>query len=301
MEKNYSESININMGPVQINGTLVSYDENLLKELYIFRNGIDFMLKLYGYEEGMKLKEEKADANFPKLEDKEDPFKDVPENLYDLKDYDFHGYSKGWLEVNIVAARSGREVMLYSALFLIKDKFKYPNLFFDKNNDGRYASRCVALNAFWMDMLFYILEEMKKRNAPEDDIITLFRLAEARLHEVESKIDYLFKELKRRSEDYDFINVSTLTKRLDLFKNQAKLYALYEKLPFYKRVYPTELQNQYKEAKIKNTSGKEAPMHFIRTKDFDKLFEMVVSEPFGNKSLLKDAFGFRTKFVGKNI
>lgn len=86
-----------------------------------------------------------------------------------------------------------------------------------------------------------------------------------------------------------------------MFKNQAKLYALYEKLPFYKRVYPTELQNQYKETKIKNTSGKEAPMHFIRTKDFDKLFEMVVAEPFGNKSLLKDAFGFRTRFVGKNI
>lgn len=301
MEKNYSESININMGPVQINGTLVSYDENLLKELYIFRNGIDFMLKLYGYEKGMELKEEKADANFPKLEDKEEEFKDVPENLYDLKDDDFHGYSKGWLEVNIVASRSGLEVALYSALFLIKDKFKYPNLFFDKNNDGRYASRCVALNAFWMDMLFYVLDEMKKRNCPEDDIITLFRLAEEKLHEVESKIDYLFKELKRRSEDYDFINVSTLTKRLDLFKNQAKLYALYEKLPFYKRVYPTELQNQYKDAKIKNTSGKEAPMHFIRTEDFDKLFEMVVSEPFGNKSLLKDAFGFRTRFVGKNI
>lgn len=191
--------------------------------------------------------------------------------------------------------------MLYSTLFLIKDKFKYPNLFFDKDNDGSYASRCVALNAFWMDMLFYVLEEMKKRNTPEDDIITLFCLAEAKLHEVESKIDYLFKELKRRSEDYDFTNVSTLTKRLDLFKNQAKLYALYEKLPFYKRVYPTELQNQYKEAKIRNTSGKEAPMHFIRTKDFDKLFEMVVSEPFGNKSFLKDVFGFRTKFVGKNI
>lgn len=301
MEKNYSESININMGPVQINGTLVSYDENLLKELYIFRNGIDFMLKLYGYEEGMELKEEKADANFPKLDDKEDPFKDVPENLYDLKDDEFHGYSKDWLEVNIVTARSGREVMLYSALFLIKDKFKYPNLFFDKDNDGRYASRCVALNAFWMDMLFDTLEEMKKRNTPEDDIITLFSLAEVKLHEVESKIDYLFKELKRRSEDYDFINVSTLTKRLDLFKNQAKLYALYDKLPFYKRVYPTELQNQYKDAKIKNTNGKEAPMHFIRTKDFDKLFEMVVAEPFGNKSLLKDAFGFRTRFVGKNI
>ena len=300
MEKNYSESININMGPVQINGTLVSYDENLLKELNIFRNGIDFMLKLYGYEEGMELKEEKADANFPKpITDEE--FEYISESLYDPKADDFHGYSKGWLEVNIVAARSGREVMLYSALFLIKDKFKYPNLFFDKNNDGRYASRCVALNAFWMDMLFYVLEEMKKRNAPEDDIITLFRLAETRLHEVESKIDYLFKELKRRSEDYDFINVSTLTKRLDLFKNQAKLYALYEKLPFYKRVYPTELQNQYKDAKIKNTSGKEAPMHFIRTEDFDKLFEMVVSEPFGNKSLLKDAFGFRTRFVGKNI
>ena len=191
--------------------------------------------------------------------------------------------------------------MLYSVLFLIKDKFIYPNLFFDKNNDGRYASRCVALNAFWMDILFYTLEEMKKRNTPEDNIITLFCLAEAKLHEVESKIDYLFKELKRRSEDYDFINVSTLTKRLDLFKNQAKLYALYEKLPFYKRVYPTELQNQYKEAKIKNTSGKEAPMHFIRTKDFDKLFEMVVAEPFGNKPLLKDPFGFRTRFVGKNI
>ena len=253
MEKNYSESININMGPVQINGTLVSYDENLLKELYIFRNGIDFMLKLYGYEEGMKLKEEKADANFPKLEDKEEVFEDISENLYDPKDDDFHGYSKGWLEVNIVAARSGREVMLYSALFLIKDKFKYPNLFFDKDNDGRYASRCVALNAFWMDMLFYTLEEMKKRNTPSDDIITLFRLAEAKLHEVESKIDYLFKELKRRSEDYDFTNVSTLTKRLDLFKNQAKL------------------------------------------------FEMVVSEPFGNKSFLKDVFGFRTRFVGKNI
>lgn len=300
MEKNYSESININMGPVQINGTLVSYDENLLKELYIFRNGIDFMLKLYGYEEGMGLKEEKADANFPKPVTDEE-FEYISESLYDPKADDFHGYSKGWLEVNIVAARSGREVMLYSALFLIKDKFKYPNLFFDKNNDGRYASRCVALNAFWMDMLFYVLEEMKKRNAPEDDIITLFRLAETRLHEVESKIDYLFKELKRRSEDYDFINVSTLTKRLDLFKNQAKLYALYEKLPFYKRVYPTELQNQYKDAKIKNTSGKEAPMHFIRTKDFDKLFEMVVSEPFGNKSSLKDAFGFRTRFVGKNI
>lgn len=300
MEKNYSESININMGPVQINGTLVSYDENLLKELYIFRNGIDFMLKLYGYEEEMELKEEKADANFPKPVTDEE-FEYISESLYDPKADDFHGYSKGWLEVNIVAARSGREVMLYSALFLIKDKFKYPNLFFDKNNDGRYASRCVALNAFWMDMLFYVLEKMKKRNAPEDDIITLFRLAEARLHEVESKIDYLFKELKRRSEDYDFINVSTLTKRLDLFKNQAKLYALYEKLPFYKRVYPTELQNQYKEAKIKNTSGKEAPMHFIRTKDFDKLFEMVVAEPFGNKSLLKDAFGFRTRFVGKNI
>lgn len=300
MEKNYSESININMGPVQINGTLVSYDENLLKELYIFRNGIDFMLKLYGHEEGMELKEEKADANFPKLITDEE-FEYISESLYDPKDDDFHGYSKGWLEVNIVAARSGREVMLYSALFLIKDKFKYPNLFFDKNNDGRYASRCVALNAFWMDMLFYVLEEMKKRNAPEDDIITLFRLAENRLREVESKIDYLFKELKRRSEDYDFINVSTLTKRLDLFKNQAKLYALYEKLPFYKRVYPTELQNQYKEAKIKNTSGKEAPIHFIRTKDFDKLFEMVVAEPFGNKSLLKDTFGFRTKFVGKNI
>lgn len=300
MEKNYSESININMGPVQINGTLVSYDENLLKELYIFRNGIDFMLKLYGYEEGMELKEEKADANFPKPVTDEE-FEYISESLYDSKADDFHGYSKGWLEVNIVAARSGREVMLYSALFLIKDKFKYPNLFFDKNNDGRYASRCVALNAFWMDMLFDTLEEMKKRNVSEDDIITLFSLAEVKLHEVESKIDYLFKELKRRSEDYDFINVSTLTKRLDLFKNQAKLYALYEKLPFYKRVYPTELQNQYKEAKIKNTSGKEAPMHFIRTKDFDKLFEMVVAEPFGNKSLLKDAFGFRTRFAGKNI
>lgn len=301
MEKNYSERININMGPVQINGTLVSYDENLLKELYIFRNGIDFMLKLYGYEEGMELKEEKADANFPKLEDNKELFEGISENLYDPKGDDFYGYSKGWLEVNIVAARSGREVMLYSALFLIKDKFKYPNLFFDKDNDGRYASRCVALNAFWMDMLFYVLEEMKKRNTPEDDIITLFRLAEAKLHEVESKIDYLFKELKRRSEDCDFTNVSTLTKRLDLFKNQAKLYAIYEKLPFYKRVYPTELQNQYKDAKIRNTSGKEAPMHFIRTKDFDKLFEMVVSEPFGNKTFLKDVFGFRTKFAGKDI
>lgn len=300
MEKNYSESININMGPVQINGTLVSYDENLLKELYIFRNDIDFMLKLYGYEEGMELKEEKADANFPKLENKE-KFEDISENLYDPKDNDFHGYSKGWLEVNIVAGRSGREVMLYSALFLIKDKFKYPNLFFDKNNDGRYASRYIGLNAFWMDMLFYALEEMKKRNTPSDDIITLFRIVEAKIHEIESKIDYLFKEFKRRSEKYDFINVSTLSKRLTLFKNQVKLSAIYEKLPFYKRRYPYGLQKDYPEAKIKNTTGKETPMYFIRTKDLDKIFEMVVSEPFGNKSLLKDVFCSRTKFIGKEL
>ena len=58
---------------------------------------------------------------------------------------------------------------------------------------------------------------------------------------------------------------------------------------------------KYKEAKIKNTSGKEAPIYFIKTKDIDQLFEMIVSEPFGNKTFLKDVFGFRTRFVGKGI
>lgn len=293
MEKNYSESININMGPVQINGTLISYDENLLKELHIFRNGIDFMLKLYGYNG-----EEKADANFPKLVD-DKAFEHVPENLYyDLKE-DFYGYNKDWLDKNI-AARYGNN-MLYGMLFLIKDKFKYPNLFFDKTNNGIYALRFVALITFWEGLLRDTVNEMEKRNIPLDDTVSLLYLAESKLHEVEGKIDHLFEELKRRSEGYDFINVSALNKRLTLFKNQYKIAAIYDKLSFHQKIYPTDLQNRYKEAKIRNTSGKEAPIYFIKTEDIDKVFEMIVSEPFGNKTFLKDVFGFRTRFVGKGI
>lgn len=287
MEKNYSESININMGPVQINGTLISYDENLLKELYIFRNGIDFMLKLYGYNE-----EEKADANFPKLED-DKASEYVPENLYDLKDDDFYGYSKDWLDKNIVE-RYGHN-MLYGILFLVKDEFKYPNLFFDKTNDGRYALRFVALATFWTDLLKDIVNEMEKRNISFDDTVSLSHIAKSKLHTIEDKIEHLFKELKKKSEGYDFVNVSELTKRLDLFKNQYKLSTLYGKLSFYEKIYPMNLQNRYKESKIRNTSGKEAPMYFIKTKDLDELFEMITSEPFGNKTLFKDVFGFRTK------
>lgn len=293
MEKNYSESININMGPVQINGTLISYDENLLKELHIFRNGIDFMLKLYGYNG-----EEKADANFPKLVD-DKAFEHVPENLYgDSKD-NFYGYDKEWLDKNIVA-RYGNN-MLYAMLFSIKDEFKYPNLFFDKTNDGKYALRFVALITFWEGLLRDTVNEMDKRNISLDDTVNLFHLAKSKLHEIESKIDHLFKELKRKSEGYDFINVSTLTKRLDLFKNQYKLSTIYDKLSFYEKIYPTDLQNRYKEAKIRNTSGKEAPIYFIKTEDIDKVFEMIVSEPFGNKTFFKDVFGFRTRFIGDAI
>lgn len=293
MEKNYSESININMGPVQINGTLISYDENLLKELHIFRNGIDFMLKLYGYNG-----EEKADANFPKLED-DKAFEHVPENLYgDPKD-NFYGYDKDWLDKNIVA-RYGNN-MLYAMLFSLKDKFKYPNLFFEKANDGRYALGFVALITFWEGLLRDTVNEMEERDISLDDTVTLFYLAESKLHEVESKIDHLFEELKRRSEGYDFINVSALNKRLTLFKNQYKIATIYDKLSFHKKIYPTDLQNKYKEAKIKNTTGKDAPIYFIKTEDIDKIFEMLVDEPFGNKTFLKDVFGSRTKFIGKEI
>ena len=251
------------------------------------------MLKLYGYNG-----EEKADANFPKLEtDKE--FEHVPENLYgDSKD-NFYGYDKEWLDKNIVE-RYGNN-MLYAMLFSIKDEFKYPNLFFDKTNDGRYALRFVALITFWEGLLRDTVNEMEERDISLDDTVALFHIAESKLHEVEGKIDHLFKELKRRSEGYDFINVSALNKRLTLFKNQYKIAAIYDKLSFHQKIYPTDLQNKYKEAKIKNTSGKEAPIYFIKTEDIDQLFEMIVSEPFGNKTFLKDVFGFRTRFTGKNI
>ena len=54
--ENISEKINLNFGNISLNGTLVSFDEKLLTNLKIFRNGIDFMLKLYGYEEGQETK-----------------------------------------------------------------------------------------------------------------------------------------------------------------------------------------------------------------------------------------------------
>ena len=97
--KNISEKINLNFGNITLNGTLVSFDEKLLDNLKLFRNGIDFMLKLYGYEEGQEIKPvEPSPTNI----NPEMPIIEYDSCRDSINAYKFHGYDNKWIEDNII-------------------------------------------------------------------------------------------------------------------------------------------------------------------------------------------------------
>lgn len=91
--ENISEKINLNFGNITLNGTLVSFDEKLLNDLKIFRNGIDFMLKLYGYEEGQEIKVVEQPTTNPEM-----PIIEYHPIRDSLNAYKFHGYDNKWIE-----------------------------------------------------------------------------------------------------------------------------------------------------------------------------------------------------------
>lgn len=291
--ENISEKINLNFGNITLNGTLVSFDEKLLDNLKLFRNGIDFMLKLYGYEEGQEIKPVEPSTTNPEMPIIEyDPIRDSV-NRY----YKFHGYDNKWIEDNIIPLY-GEIDLLYMGLYVIaKDEFKYPNLFFEKVTNGLMAPRKIGLDKFWMDLSHEVKNEVKN----ESNYAEMLRVAEKKIHEIEDRVENLFHELKKRCEGYDFVNVSTLSKRLDMFRGDVKLSEAYKKLSYYKKSYESYITSTFPGAKVKNTSNRGGPMYFIKTADLDKLFELITSEPCTVKSFYTMVFGFRTRFIGDDI
>lgn len=288
--ENISEKINLNFGNISLNGTLVSFDEKLLTNLKLFRNGIDFMLKLYGYEEGQEIKAVEPTVT-------EMPVIEYFPSKANLEAYKFHGYDNAWIEENIIPLY-GEMDLLYMGLYVIaKDEFKYPNLFFEKVTNGLMPPRKIGLNQFWMDL------EREVRNEVQNELnyAEMLRVAEKKIHEIEDRIENLFHELKKRCEGYDFVNVSTLSKRLDMFRGDVRLTEAYKKLSYYKKSYPSYITSTFPGAKVKNTSNRDNPMYFIKTADLDKLFEIITSEPCTVKSFYSMVFGFRTRFIGDGI
>lgn len=289
--ENISEKINLNFGNISLNGTLVSFDEKLLNDLKIFRNGIDFMLKLYGYEEGQEIKavEESSITEMPVI--------DYCPSKSCLETYKFHGYDNKWIEENIIPLY-GEMDLLYMGLYVIaKDEFKYPNLFFEKVVNGLMAPRKIGLDRFWFDLE----TEVKREVQNESNYAEMLRVAEKKIHEIEDRVENLFHELKKRCEGYDFVNVSTLSKRLDMFRGDVRLSEAYKQLSYYKKSYPAYITSTFPGAKVKNTSNRGGPMYFIKTADLDKLFEIIVSEPCTVKTFYTMVFGFRTRFIGDGI
>lgn len=291
--ENISEKINLNFGNISLNGILVSFDEKLLNDLKIFRNGIDFMLKLYGYEEGQEIKLAEPSTTNPEMTIIE--YDSIRDNVNVYKK--FHGYDNKWIEENIIPLY-GELDLLYMGLYIIaKDEFKYPNLFFEKVTNGLMAPRKIGLDKFWMDLSHEVKNEVKN----ELNYAEMLRVAEKKIHEIEDRVENLFHELKKRCEGYDFVNVSTLSKRLDMFRGNEKLSEAYKKLSYYKKSYESYITSTFPSAKVKNTSNRRGPMYFIKTADLDKLFELITSEPCTVKSFYTMIFGFRTRFTGKNI
>ena len=149
-----------------------------------------------------------------------------------------------------------------------------------------------------MDLSHEVKNEVKNElNQCRNDI----RVGRKKILKFEDRVENLFHELKKRCEGYDFVNVSTLSKRLDMFRGNEKLSEAYKKLSYYKKSYESYITSTFPSAKVKNTSNRRGPMYFIKTADLDKLFELITSEPCTVKSFYTMIFGFRTKFVGKNI
>lgn len=65
---------------------MVSFDEKLLTNLKLFRNGIDFMLKLYGYEEGQEIKTVEQPTTNPEM-----PIIEYHPIRDSIEAYKFHG------------------------------------------------------------------------------------------------------------------------------------------------------------------------------------------------------------------
>ena len=152
--ENISEKINLNFGNISLNGTLVSFDEKLLDNLKLFRNGIDFMLKLYGYEEGQEIKAAEPSVT-------EMPVIDYCPSKSCLETYKFHGYDNKWIEENIIPLY-GEADLLYMGLYVIaKDEFKYPNLFFEKVVNGLMSPRKIGLDRFWLDLEIEVKKKFK--------------------------------------------------------------------------------------------------------------------------------------------
>lgn len=290
--KNISEKINLNFGNISLNGTLVSFDEKLLTNLKIFRNGIDFMLKLYGYEEGQEIKTVEPSTTNPEM-----PIIEYHPIRDSIEAYKFHGYDNSWIKENIIPLY-GEADLLYMGLYVIaKNEFKYPNLFFEKVVNGLMTPRKIGLDRFWFDLE----TEVKREVQNESNYAEMLRVAEKKIHEIEDKVENLFHELKKRCEGYDFVNVSTLSKRLDMFRGDVRLSEAYKQLSYYKKSYPAYITSTFPGAKVKNTSNRGGPMYFIKTADLDKLFEIITSEPCTVKSFYTMVFGFRTRFIGDGI
>ena len=167
--------------------TLVSFDEKLLNDLKIFRNGIDFMLKLYGYEEGQEIKTVEPSTTNPEM-----PIIEYHPIRDSIEAYKFHGYDNSWIKENIIPLY-GEADLLYMGLYVIaKDEFKYPNLFFGKVTNGLMAPRKIGLDRFWFDLE----TEVKREVQNESNYAEMLRVAEKKIHEIEDRVEKSIPRIK---------------------------------------------------------------------------------------------------------
>lgn len=276
----FSQNININFGGMSIQGNLLSYDKDLLTKLKEFRNGIDFLLLLHGYNSKQV---DLVKGNEPSPEEY------IDENVNDER---FYGLDNSALKRRTAGIYTDYERM-YHILYMDHDHLSFPNMFFkDPELSG------VSLTTFWRDLVKDVSEGCIDFGI---DLVKSAQLVEARLLDIELKVDTLFKEIKTRTNGYAFMNISALTKRLDVFRASGNNITdfIKEVMPYCKKITKYALCEEVgiNEDIVLNSSGKDIAMYYIKVNELDILFNELTNSIPVNKTFYKDIFGFRTRFV----
>lgn len=276
----FSQNININFGGISIQGNLLSYDKELVEKLKEVRNGIDFLLLLHGYQ-----------SKSVDLIKGDEP---SPEEYVDeeVSTETFYGLDNAKLKRKTAGIYTDYERMYY-ILYCNHSNLSYPNMFFKDDE-----LKGVSLTTFWKDLVKDVAKDHKDFGI---DLVKSAKLVESRLLDIEIKVSTFFDEIKSRTKGYKFMNVSAISKRLDVFRASANNITdmIKETVPYCKKVTKQDLCLAFgiKESLVLNTSNKDLAMYYIKVDELDVLFNKLVNTIPVNKTFYTDIFGFRTRFA----
>ena len=276
----FSQNININFGGMSIQGNLLSYDKELVEKLKEVRNGIDFLLLLHGYQ-----------SKSVDLVKGDEP---SPEEYVDeaVSTETFYGLDNAKLKRKTAGIFTDYE-RIYHILYYNHFNLSYPKMFFSD-----VELKGISLTQFWKDLVKDVAKDHKDFGV---NLVKSAKLVESRLLDIEIKVSTFFNEIKSRTNGYKFINVSAISKRLDVFRASANNITdmIRETVPYCKKTTKNDICLTFgiNESLVLNTSNKDIPMYYIKVDELDVLFNKLVTTNPVNKTFYTDIFGFRTRFV----